>query len=140
VGEGVTFFLRFAVLQVIFATGVFIAYLAGLANLPFIGTSAPFCIAVAVVFAVGMGCVLLKRWDDAQWISQNILFLGLLGTVIGLIIAFSPLRTVSSDPEAIRAAISHVIDGMFVALFVTVFGITSRLWLKLNLRLLAGEM
>lgn len=134
-----TFALRFIIIQTIFAASICGAYLAGLAKLPFAGASAPFCIVVSGVFAVGMLCILLKRFSDAEWIAQNILFLGLLGTVMGLILAFNPLRTVSSDPEAIRAAISGVIDGMFVALFVTVFGITSRLWLKLNLRLLVGE-
>ncbi len=139
-GEGVTHYLRWIVIQAVLVAGIYAAYLAGLAALPFQGASTPFCIFVSVVFALGMLCILLKRFSDAEWIAQNILFLGLLGTVVGLIIAFSPLRTISSDPEAIKATIGGVIDGMFVALFVTVFGITSRLWLKLNLKLLAGEM
>ncbi len=134
-----TFYARFVVIQTILLAGIYAAYLLGIAGMPFQGTSAPFCIVVSIAFAIGMLAIALKRFSDAQWIASNILFLGLLGTVVGLILAFYPLRTVSSDPEAIRAAIGGVIDGMFVALFVTVFGIVSRLWIKLNLRLLAGE-
>lgn len=134
-----TFTLRFVVIQTILAAGIYAAYLMGIAGLPFQGSSASFCIVVSIAFLIGMVCIALKRFSDAQWVASNILFLGLLGTVVGLILAFSPLRTVSSDPDAIRAAIGGVIDGMFVALFVTVFGITSRFWLKLNLKLLAGE-
>jgi hypothetical protein len=135
----VTHYLRFTVIQVVLIAAIVAAWLAGIAALPFHGLSAPFCIAVSAMFGLGLLCVLIKRFEDAQWITTNILFIGLLGTVVGLILAFRAVGNISSDPDAIRGAIGHVIDGMMVALFVTVFGIASRLWLKLNLWLLAHE-
>jgi hypothetical protein len=131
------FAARFIVLQVILAAAIFAAWITGIAALPFQGLSAPFCIAVSIAFALGMLCILLKRFSDANWIATRILRLGLLGTVVGLVMAFGAAGNgISADPDAARTIIGHVIEGMRVALYVTLFGVSSSLWLELNLRLL----
>ena len=61
----------------------------------------------------------------------------MIAGVVGLIIAFSAAKTGgSADSNEIRAIIASVIDGMYVSLYATLLGISTNLWLKINLRLL----
>ena len=72
-----------------------------------------------------------------QWIATHVVRIGLLGTVVGLIIAFSAARHGgSADVEAVKTMITSVVDGMYVSLYATLLGIAVNLWLKVNLRLL----
>jgi hypothetical protein len=82
-------------------------------------------------------CVFLQRWSDVEWLATHVVRIGLLGTVIGLIIAFSAAKAGgSADPSAIKPMIAAVVDGMYVSLYATLLGIATNLWLKINLRLL----
>jgi hypothetical protein len=96
------------------------------------------CWIIVGIALLGLFCVFLHRWRDVQWLATNVVRLGLLGTVVGLIIAFSAATTGSAaaDPSAVRPMISAVVNGMYVALYATLLGITVNLWLKINLRLL----
>jgi hypothetical protein len=133
------FALRFTVLQVILLSAIACAWLLGYAQMPFAGNSAYLCMLVLAVFAAGMLAVAFKNFRYAQWIATHVLRLGLLGTVVGLIIAFSAAgKGISSDPDAMRALVGSVIDGMYIALWVTFFGIAANLWLKLHCLLLGG--
>ena len=74
-----------------------------------------------------------------KWLAVHVVRLGLLGTVVGLIIAFSAAKSGgSADPNEIRTMIATVIDGMYVSLYATLLGIGTNLWLKINLRLLGN--
>jgi hypothetical protein len=87
--------------------------------------------------ALGIGCVFLQRWRDAQWIATHVVRIGLLGTVVGLIIAFSAASSgASADTEQVKTMIAAVVSGMYVSLYATLLGIAANLWLKINLRLL----
>jgi hypothetical protein len=131
------FLSRFAVLQAIGAAGIAGLWMAGLAQKPFAGDNAFLCWLIVGMGALGVLCVLLQRWADVQWLATHVVRIGLLGTVIGLIIAFSAARSGdTSDPSAIRPLIASVIDGMYVSLYATLLGIATNLWLKINLRLL----
>lgn len=134
--------LRWLVLQSCFIAGVIALYIAGLAQLPFTGerTTAILCGVIVGVLTVGIFAALFGRWNDVSWIATHILRLGLLGTVIGLLLAFHAAGTgISSNPDEMRGLVVGVINGMFVALYVTLFGVTGNLWLKLNMKLLGGD-
>ena len=89
------------------------------------------------IAALGVLCVFLQRWRDVEWLATHVVRIGLLGTVIGLIIAFSAAKSGgAADPDAIRPMIAAVVDGMYVSLYATLLGIATNLWLKINLRLL----
>jgi MotA/TolQ/ExbB proton channel family protein len=131
------FLSRFVVLQAIGATFVITLWIAGLADKPFEGPNAPLCWLIVAIAALGLTCVLLRRWRDVQWLATHVVRLGLLGTVVGLIIAFSAARHGgSTDANEVKAMIASVVDGMYVSLYATLLGITTNLWLKINLRLL----
>ena len=133
------FLSRFVVLQAVGAAGIAALWIAGLAGMPFEGANAPLCWIIVAIGAVGLLCALLQRWRDVQWIATHVVRIGLLGTVVGLIIAFSAARHGgSADVEAVKTMIASVVDGMYVSLYATLLGIAVNLWLKLNLRLLGG--
>jgi len=136
-GNLVAFLSRCVVLQTIGAAGLAALWAAGLAAKPFEGSNAPLCWVIVAMGAAGIGCVFLRRWRDVQWIATHVVRIGLLGTVVGLIIAFSAARSgASADPNQIRPMIAAVVDGMYVSLYATLLGIGTNLWLKVNMRLL----
>ena len=138
-GAPLAFLSRFIVLQAIGAAGIIGLWVAGIADKPFTGDSGFLCWLIAAIGALGILCVFLQRWRDVDWLATHVVRIGLLGTVVGLIVAFSAARAGgSADPSAIQPMIASVIDGMYVALYATLLGITTNLWLKINLRLLGN--
>ncbi len=134
------FLSRFIVLQAIGASFITALWIAGVAGRPFEGATAALCWIIVAVGSVGVLCALLLRWNDVQWIATHVVRIGLLGTVVGLIIAFAAARdSGSADVNGVKAMISAVVDGMYVSLYATLLGIGVNLWLKINLRLLGNR-
>lgn len=72
-------------------------------------------------------------------IANSLIFLGLIGTVVGFIIALSgvdPARV--ADVESISPMVANLIEGMSVALYTTLVGAVLHLWLMVNYRILAS--
>jgi hypothetical protein len=71
--------------------------------------------------------------------ANSLVLLGLIGTVIGFIIALSGIDPATvSDVKSISPMVSELLAGMAVALYTTLAGATLNLWLTINHRLLAG--
>ena len=131
------FLSRCVVLQAIGGAGIAGLWITGIAGKPFEGDNAFLCWLIVGIAVLGVLCVFLQRWRDVQWIATHVVRIGLLGTVVGLIIAFAAAKTGgSTDPDEIRSMIAAVVDGMYVSLYATLLGIAANLWLKINLRLL----
>ena len=136
-GDQVAFISRCTVLQTVGAAGLIALWIAGLAGKPFEGSNAPLCWLIVAMGALGIACVFLRRWRDVQWIATHVVRIGLLGTVVGLIIAFSAARNgAAAEAEQVKTMIAAVVSGMYVSLYATLLGIGTNLWLKINLRLL----
>jgi biopolymer transport protein ExbB/TolQ len=72
-------------------------------------------------------------------IANTLIFLGLIGTVIGFIIALSAVDpNIAADAENVASVIATLIDGMSVALNTTLVGATLYLWLTVNYRVLTS--
>jgi hypothetical protein len=72
-------------------------------------------------------------------IANTLVLLGLIGTVLGFIIALSgvnPERV--ADVSAIAPMVSTLISGMSTALYTTLVGAVLNIWLMANHQLLAG--
>ena len=137
--SSIAFISRCVVVQAIGIACVAALWVAGLASLPFEGANGPLCWIIVGIGAIGIACVFLQRWRDVQWIATHVVRIGLLGTVVGLIIAFSAARDGgSADVDAVKSMITSVVDGMYVSLYATLLGIAVNLWLKINLRLLGN--
>jgi hypothetical protein len=71
-------------------------------------------------------------------IANTLVTLGLIGTVIGFIIALSGVNADAvADVGAIGPMISTLIEGMAVALYTTLVGAVFHVWLLVNYQLLA---
>ncbi len=130
--------LSWLVIQAVGVAAVFGLWMGGLAQLPF-QSNPVMTSAIAAFLGVGLIAALFQDWKDVKWVATHVVRVGLLGTVIGLLIAFSSAKSGSSgDPNQIRAMIGTVVEGMYIALFATLFGVASNIWLKINMRLLGG--
>ena len=82
---------------------------------------------------------LTDRIVTVRHIANALIFLGLIGTVIGFIIALSAVDpNAASDAENVAGVIATLIDGMSVALNTTLVGATLYLWLTVTSRILTS--
>ena len=71
-------------------------------------------------------------------LAGSLVFLGLIGTVIGFIIALSGVDpTKVADAENIAPMVSALIGGMSTALVTTLVGSVLNIWLMANYQMLA---
>lgn len=71
--------------------------------------------------------------------ANSLVLLGLIGTVLGFVIALSGVDPqAAGDVRAITPMVSDLISGMSVALYTTLVGAVLNLWLMVNYRILAG--
>ena len=79
---------------------------------------------------------LASRIAPVRHLANSLVILGLIGTVIGFIIALSGVDPESAaDVSSIGPMVSTLIDGMSVALYTTLVGSVLSVWLMLNYRL-----
>jgi MotA/TolQ/ExbB proton channel family len=89
------------------------------------------------LFASALKLKLGARIGSIRHIANSLVFLGLIGTVIGFIIALSGIDPkAAADVEAIGPMVSTLISGMSVALYTTLVGAVLNIWLMVNYRLL----
>lgn len=77
------------------------------------------------------------RISTIRHIANSLVLLGLIGTVLGFIIALSGVdANAASDVTAIAPMVTELISGMSVALYTTLVGAVFNLWLMVNYQLL----
>lgn len=80
---------------------------------------------------------LTNRITVVRHIANALVLLGLIGTVVGFIIALSSVdANASADSDTIAPAIARLINGMSVALYTTLVGSVLHIWLIINHRIL----
>ena len=81
---------------------------------------------------------LFSRIGVVRHTAGSLVILGLIGTVVGFIIALSGVRPdAAADPSAIAPMVSTLIQGMSVALYTTLVGAALNIWLMVNYHVLA---
>jgi biopolymer transport protein ExbB/TolQ len=91
------------------------------------------------ILASSMRLKLTQRVAVVRHIAGNLVILGLIGTVIGFVIALSGVQPdQASDVKAITPMVSTLISGMSTALYTTLVGSVFNVWLMINYHLLAG--
>tara|TARA_Y100000310_G_C20628918_1_gene787513 strand:- start:576 stop:905 length:330 start_codon:yes stop_codon:yes gene_type:complete len=95
---------------------------------------------IGILFLVGIGFSAMQRWKAVAWLADMLVFFGLLGTIIGAVIAFSGV-----DPEQVTnidniiPMISSLIYGIGIALYTTLVGSVGYIWLSFLHHLLNDE-
>lgn len=91
-----------------------------------------------MVMAECLRARLYSRISVVRTIANNLVILGLIGTVIGFIIALSGVEPESvADLSTVAPMVSTLIQGMSVALFTTLVGAIAHVWLTLCYQVLA---
>jgi len=82
---------------------------------------------------------LSQRIASIRHIANTLVLLGLIGTVLGFIIALSGVDPdAASDVNSIGPMVSVLIQGMSTALYTTLIGSILNLWLMANYQVLTG--
>lgn len=82
---------------------------------------------------------LTDRIVVVRHVANSLVLLGLIGTVLGFIIALSGVDPTSAgNVQAIAPMVTDLIGGMSVALYTTLVGAVSNLWLTANYRILSA--
>lgn len=93
------------------------------------------------ILAGAMRLKLSHRIVIVRQIASSLVILGLIGTVIGFIIALSGVRPdQAADVKAIAPMVSALIAGMSTALYTTLVGAVLNIWLTVNYNILSGGM
>ena len=90
------------------------------------------------VHAGALRLKLSNRVAGVRHIANSLVFLGLIGTVIGFIIALSGVDpAATTDVDNVAAMVSTLVNGMAVALYTTLVGAVLYVWLIIDYRILA---
>ena len=82
--------------------------------------------------AVSLRIKLSSKINYIKFMANTLVILGLIGTVVGFIIALSGVDgSVSSNPEEVSKMVSTLIQGMSVALYTTLVGSICSVWLNI---------
>jgi MotA/TolQ/ExbB proton channel family len=82
---------------------------------------------------------LASRIASIRHLANSLVLLGLIGTVIGFIIALSGVDAeAAADVSSIGPMVTILISGMSIALHTTLVGAILNIWLMINYRLLEG--
>jgi biopolymer transport protein ExbB/TolQ len=93
------------------------------------------------ILATALRLKLSHRISVVRQIAGSLVILGLIGTVIGFIIALSGVHPdQAADVKAITPMVSTLIAGMSTALYTTLVGAVLNIWLTVNYHILAGGM
>jgi len=80
---------------------------------------------------------LLHRIGPVRHMASTLVLLGLIGTIVGFIIALSGVNQAAvTDAAAIGPMVATLLHGMAMALFKTLVGSVLNVWLMINYRLL----
>ena len=82
--------------------------------------------------AASLRIKLSSKINYIKFMANTLVILGLIGTVIGFIIALSGVDgSVSRNPEEVSKMVSTLIQGMSVALYTTLVGSICSVWLNI---------
>jgi NADH:ubiquinone oxidoreductase subunit 2 (subunit N) len=139
-GPETGFVARFAVLNLIGAALIGAAWAEGLLFKPFQADSSGMCYLITVLFAWGLACCLRRDWQSVRWVGNALVYLGMVGTVLGLIITVSDLSADKAESfESFRQIVTSIYVGSGTALYTNLLACIGYLWLGTNAHLLARQ-
>lgn len=134
------FVARFTVLNLIGAALIAAAWAEGLLLKPFQADSSGMCYLITVLFGWGLTCCLRRDWQSVRWVGNALVYLGMVGTVLGLIITVSDLSADKAESfESFRQIVTSIYIGSGTALYTNLLACIGYLWLGTNAHLLARQ-
>ena len=91
------------------------------------------------ITGVALRVRLANRVAVVRHVANSLVLFGLIGTVLGFVIALSGVESdAAGDVSAIAPMVTDLIGGMSVALYTTLVGAVLNLWLMVNYHVLTG--
>lgn len=95
-------------------------------------------IAAGIIWSLYL--VARRRFDDADWTAEQLVALGLFGTVVGFVVSLANIDPVKAgDVSAITPMVSQLLLGMGIALYTTLLGQGGALWVRFCIYLMQDE-
>ncbi len=134
------FLARYAVLNLIGAALIGAAWADGLLAKPYEADSSGMCYLITVLFAWGLACCLRRDWQSVRWVGNALVYLGMVGTVLGLIMTVSDLSVDKAQSfESFKQVVTAIYVGSGTALYTNLLACIGYLWLGTNAHLLARQ-
>ncbi len=90
------------------------------------------------ISATALRLKLFSRIAAVRRMANFLVFLGLIGTVLGFIIALSGVEPeAAADINSVTPMVETMIEGLSVALYTTLVGAVFNIWLMINYQILA---
>jgi NADH:ubiquinone oxidoreductase subunit 2 (subunit N) len=134
------FVARYAVINLIGLALIAAAWAQGLLFKPFEADHSGMCYLITVLFVAGLAAVYFKDWQTVRWIGNSLVYLGMVGTILGLILTVSDLNVDKAQNfESFKQIITAIYIGSGVALYTNLLACIFYLWLGTNAHLLARQ-
>jgi NADH:ubiquinone oxidoreductase subunit 2 (subunit N) len=134
------FFARFAVINLVGVALLAAAWAEGLLLKPYRADESGMCYVITVLFLIGLAAVSRKDWQTVRWIGNTLVYLGMVGTVLGLIMTVSDLSVDKAQSfESFKVIIASIYVGAGIALYTNLLACIGYLWLGTNAHLLARQ-
>jgi NADH:ubiquinone oxidoreductase subunit 2 (subunit N) len=136
----VPFLARFAVINLVGVALLAAAWAEGLLLKPYIADESGMSYLITVLFVIGLIAVSRKDWQTVRWTGNTLVYLGMVGTVLGLIMTVSDLSVDKAQSfESFKAIIAAIYVGAGIALYTNLLACIGYLWLGTNAHLLARQ-
>jgi NADH:ubiquinone oxidoreductase subunit 2 (subunit N) len=134
------FAARFAVINLVGVALLAAAWAEGLLVKPYRADESGMCYLITALFLAGLVAVSRKDWQTVRWLGNSLVYLGMVGTVLGLIITVSDLSVDKAQSfESFKAIVTAIYIGAGIALYTNLLACIGYLWLGTNAHLLARE-
>jgi len=134
------FLARFAVLNLVGAALLAAAWAEGLLAKPFEADGTGMCYLITALFGWGLVCCLRRDWQSVRWAGNALVYLGMVGTVLGLIMTVSDLSADKAQNfESFKTVVTAIYVGSGTALYTNLLACVGYLWLGTNAHLLARQ-
>jgi hypothetical protein len=134
------FVARFIIINLIGLALLAATWAQGLLFRPFQADHSGICYLMTALFAIGIGAVYFKDWQTVRWIGNGLVYLGMVGTVLGLILTVSDLNVDNAQNfESFKTIITAIYVGSGTALYANLVACVFYLWLGTLAHLLARQ-
>ena len=134
------FLARFAVINLVGVALIAAAWAQGILLKPYEADHSGISYLITALFGVGLIAVVRKDWQTVRWAGNALVYLGMVGTVIGLIMTVSDLSVDKAESfESFKAIVTAIYIGSGVALYTNLLACIGYLWLGTNAHLLARQ-
>ncbi len=134
------FVARFTVINLVGVALVAAAWAEGWALKPYQADSSGVCFLITALFLWGLWRTFRSDWQAVRWIGNTLVYLGMVGTVLGLVVTVSALSVDQVQSfESFKSIIEAIFIGSGTALYTNLLACVGYLWLGTNAQLLARQ-